>query len=120
MHNSARCPVPTGSLVLVYVPIIEKTAGGIIRPEEVLKADAFMALTVQVVELGPDAYVGSLFPNGAYAQEGDWVLIGTYSGTRIKVRGGLVAEPDKDHQYRLIKDTDIMAVVPDPAVISRG
>ena len=59
-----------------------------------------------VIKVGADAYQDKArFPNGPYCNEGDWVLMRSYSGTRFKVH---------DKEFRLINDDSVEAVVEDP------
>ena len=56
--------------------------------------------------LGPDAYADKKrFPSGAYCKEGDFIIMRSYSGTRIKIHG---------KEFRLINDDSVEAVVDDP------
>jgi co-chaperonin GroES (HSP10) len=45
------------------------------------------------------------FPSGAYCKEGDFIIMRSYSGTRIKIHG---------KEFRLINDDSVEAVVDDP------
>ena len=62
--------------------------------------------------MGPDAYDDKKkFPNGPYCNEGDWVLMRSYSGTRFKIHG---------KEFRLINDDSVEAVVQDPRGIEKA
>ena len=61
--------------------------------------------------MGPDCYKDEKrFPTGPWCKEGDFVLMRSYSGTRIKIHG---------KEFRLINDDTPEAVVQDPRGIKR-
>jgi co-chaperonin GroES (HSP10) len=61
----------------------------------------------KVLKVGPLAYKDkSRYPDGkAWCKEGDWVIITTYAGSRIKIDGG---------ELRIVNEDEIMATVDDP------
>jgi co-chaperonin GroES (HSP10) len=62
--------------------------------------------------MGPDCYKDEKrFPNGAYCEEGDFIIMRGYSGTRMKIHG---------KEFRLINDDTVEAVVRDPTGIVRA
>ena len=89
-----RLPQPTGWRVLVmpYQGKL-KTDGGIIIPNEAREREALATVVAYVLKLGPLAYQD---PNKfgdspeAWCQEGQWVCIGRYAGSRFKIDGGEV------------------------------
>jgi co-chaperonin GroES (HSP10) len=106
-------PVPTGYKILCMVPKAEENFDGSIlaKPDIVRKNEEYGTTVLFVLALGPDAYKdASKFPSGPYCKEGDFVLVRTYSGTRIKIFG---------QEFRLLSDDQIEAVVEDPRGISR-
>ena len=61
--------------------------------------------------LGPDAYASKdRFPSGPYCKEGDFIMMRSYSGTRLKVHG---------REFRLLNDDSVEAVVEDPRGIGK-
>jgi co-chaperonin GroES (HSP10) len=65
-----------------------------------------------VMRLGPDAYKDTTkFPSGAWCKEGDFVLVRTYTGTRMKIFG---------KEFRVIYDDQVECVVQDPRGITRA
>ena len=65
-----------------------------------------------VLKMGPDAYQNAeRFPNGPYCDEGEWILMRSYSGTRFKVHV---------KEFRLINDDSVEAVVEDPRGIEKA
>jgi hypothetical protein len=69
-----------------------------------------------VVKLGSLAY-GDMdkFPDGPWCQEGDYIMMRSYSGTRFKIH----AEAG-EQEFRLINDDMVEAVVADPRGIMRA
>jgi chaperonin GroES len=103
-------PVPTGYRLLVRLPEKKrKTEGGIHLPDERADREHTASIVGQVVVRGDDAYCDKeRYPNGAWCQEGDWVLFRRYAGTRFKYRG---------EEWRLLNDDSVEAVVACPEEI---
>ena len=111
--KSLRLPQPVGYKVLVTLPNIEeKTEGGIIKPDSVIAKESTAANIGFVMALGPDAYADKdKFPSGAWCKEGDFVIMRSYSGTRMFVDG---------KEFRMLNDDSIEGVVADPRGFSRA
>ena len=93
-------------ILLIPVDYEEKTAGGIIIPDDVREKQKNHALVFRVVAMGAEAYKDrDRFPSGPYCEPGDYVLIARYAGTRIST---LYCE-----DLRVVNDDEIMAVVPE-------
>ncbi len=104
-------PDPVGYKILIAIPTIsEKTAGGIIRPDQLRQQEATASIFGYVVSLGPDAYVGEKYPSGPWCKVGDWVMFRSYSGTRLKI---------DEQEFRLINDDMVEATVESPEKIAR-
>ncbi len=110
--KASQLPEPKGYKLLIALPEPdEKTEGGIIKAAETLKVEEIGSICGFVLKMGADAYKDEKrFPNGAYCQEGDWILMRSYSGTRFKVHG---------KEFRLINDDSVEAVVEDPRGIEK-
>jgi co-chaperonin GroES (HSP10) len=108
-----RLPTPRGYKILVAMPTVEaKTEGGVWRPDQLIKLEETASIFGFVVEMGTLAYKdASKFPDGPWCQQGDWVVFRSYSGTRFKIGG---------HEFRLINDDTVEAVVDDPRGIERA
>jgi chaperonin GroES len=106
-------PTPKGYRILISLPEIqEKTAGGIIRPDDLRKKEETASMLGQVLDMGPDCYADrDRFPSGSYCKPGDYVIFRSYSGTRFKVNG---------REYRLINDDTVEGVVADPSIFERA
>lgn len=111
-------PKPVGYNILVKLPKVEhKTKGGIYKPDELISAEETASMVVQVVDMGPSCYQGTTmsgypkFPDGPWCGTGDFIIMKSYAGSRIKVNG---------EDYRLITDDTVQAVVSDPASVERG
>ena len=109
---ASRMPTPTGYKILIALPEADdKTEGGIIKAEETKRIEEIGSVCGYVLALGPDCYGDKKrFPSGAYCQEGDWVLMRSYSGTRFAIDGT---------EVRLINDDSVEAVVDDPRGIAK-
>ena len=65
-----------------------------------------------VLRIGPDAYKDKeKFPSGPWCKEGDFILVRTYTGTRVKIFG---------KEFRVINDDQVDCVVQDPRGITRA
>jgi co-chaperonin GroES (HSP10) len=97
-------PVPTGYRLLIEMPKFDdKMRSGLYRPEETKKLEETASVVGTVVGMGPDAYQDlNRFPAGPWCNVGDYVVMRSYSGTRLKIG---------DKEYRLINDDTVEAVV---------
>jgi len=102
-----QLPEPSGYRILIALPEAdEKTEGGIIKAASLVERESVGSICGFVIKLGPDAYNDERrFPNGPYCEEGDWILMRSYTGTRFLVHG---------KEFRLINDDSVEAVVLDP------
>ena len=109
----AKLPEPKGYRLLIALPEIdEKTQGGVIMPDGLVKDESTASIIGFVLKIGPDAYSDKeRFPNWAWCKEGDFVIFRSYSGTRFKVAG---------KEFRLINDDTVEGVVDDPRGYSRA
>lgn len=106
-------PIPTGYHILIALLDVEdKTAGGILLPEEHTHREQVASVVGLVLKVGPDAYKNEKrFPTGPWCKEGDFILFNPYSGTRVNVHG---------KELRLINDDTVLAVVIDPRGVKRA
>lgn len=112
--KATQLPKPKGWKVLCAVPEVEDRFSGtdLLKPESVTKIEEHSTTVLFVLTLGPDAYKDTVkFPTGPWCQEGDFVLVRAYSGTRFKIHG---------REFRLLNDDQIEAVVEDPRGYSRA
>jgi co-chaperonin GroES (HSP10) len=111
-ETASQLPKPVGYKILIALPQPEETTeGGIIKATQTLQQEEIGSIVGFVLKMGPDAYKSAdRFPNGAYCQEGDWIMMRSYSGTRFKVHG---------KEFRLINDDSVEAVVEDPRGIMK-
>ena len=102
-------PIPVGWRVLVRpLPVSEKTAGGIILTEQAHDDMQRTQAMARVIALGPLAYTRSDMDGEPWCKVGDIVLIGKFSGLRIKYG---------DVKLALLNDDQVMAVIPDPSAM---
>ena len=113
IRNASQLPDPTGWRLLIALPELEeKTDGGIYRPESLREREEIAGIIGCVLKLGPSAYKDEKrFPDGPWCEEGDWILMRAYSGSRIKIHG---------KEFRLINDDTLEAVVEDPRGVERA
>ena len=102
-----KLPDPQGWKILIALPGVEtKTEGGIFKPDEVLQYETVGSIIGLVLKMGELAYRDNKkFPTGRWCNPGDYILMRTYSGTRISIKG---------QEFRLINDDTVEAVVSDP------
>lgn len=104
-----RLPQPSGWRLLV-MPFqgVAKTAGGLHIPDEVRDREAVATVVAYVLELGPLAYKDpdKFGPDCTpWCEQGQWVCIGRYAGSRFKIDGG---------EVRIINDDEVIATILDP------
>ena len=104
-----RLPQPTGWRLLV-MPYQgkAKTASGLYIPEEIREREAVATVVAYVMRLGPLAYKdeGKFGPDPKpWCEQGQWVCIGRYSGSRFKIDGG---------EVRIINDDEVIATLLEP------
>jgi len=108
--HAKSLPRPTGYRILILpFTLPEVTKGGIHIVKATLDKERLATVVGYVVAMGPDAY-GDLnkFPEGAWCNEGDWVIFGRYAGARFQIEGG---------DMRLLNDDEILATIDDPEAI---
>ena len=112
VSTASQLPTPCGWKLLIAIPEVEdKTEGGIIKTTEAMQEEELSTVVGFVMKLGPLAYRDIVrFPTGPWCQEGDFILMRAYSGTRIKIHG---------KEFRLINDDTVEAVVDDPRGIAK-
>lgn len=112
--KASALPVPTGYKLLCIVPDVKETFDNsqILKSDSTMRGEEHGTTVLAVLRVGPDAYKDTAkFPSGPWCKPGDFVLVRTYSGTRVKIFG---------KEFRLINDDQVDAVVDDPRGISRA
>ena len=111
-EKAKQLPEPSGYHILIGIPESEeKTDGGILKAKQTIEIEETATIVGFVLKLGPDCYQDKKrFPSGAWCKEGDFILMRSYSGTRISIHG---------KEFRLINDDTVEAVVKDPRGIRR-
>ena len=112
---ASQLPEPCSYHILVALPEQEeKTEGGVYLTESLREREETASMTAYVMALGPDCYAETpqrRFPSGAYCKEGDWIVMRSYSGTRIEIHG---------KKFRLITDDVPQAIVENPWGVVRA
>ena len=114
--KASALPIPTGYKILCIVPPVDEKIAGteldLIRDTATMRQEEHATTVLFVMRLGPDAYKDTTkFPSGAWCKEGDFVLVRTYTGTRMKIFG---------KEFRVIYDDQVECVVQDPRGITRA
>ena len=111
--EATQLPEPQGYKILIALPEHEeKSDGGIIIAAQYRKREETASIVGFVLKMGPDCYKNeSRFPTGPYCQEGDFIIMRSYSGTRMNIHG---------KEFRLINDDTVEAVVDDPRGIEKA
>ena len=102
-----RMPDPTGWRLLI-LPYRGKgtTDGGIYLPDKVVEEQTVSTQVGYVLKVGPLAYKDTeKFPNGAWCEQGNWVMFARYAGSRFKIDGG---------EVRILNDDEILARIMEP------
>lgn len=113
-----RMPVPKGYKILIAIPKLEDKFDNsmIVRPEAHAKKEETASIVGLVVKLGSLAFADvDKFPDGPWCEEGDYIMMRSYSGTRFKIQ-----TEAGDQEFRLINDDMVEAVVADPRGIIRA
>lgn len=109
-----KMPVPKGYKILITLPKIEKQLGesGLILADSTQRQEELASCLGFVLKLGDLAFKDEhKFPTGPWCEEGDFIIMRNYSGTRFKVSG---------QEFRLINDDMVEAVVDDPRGYTRA
>ena len=111
--TASQLPEPSGFSMLIALPeVSESTESGIFLPDERRNAESVASIVGFVLKQGADCYADKdRFPNGPWCNEGDWIVMRSYAGTRLVIHG---------KEFRLINDDSVEAVVQDPRGISRA
>jgi co-chaperonin GroES (HSP10) len=114
-EKAKQLPRPQGYRILCAIPEAEQefdgTEVGLIKADETMRIEETLTTVLFVVDMGKDCYQDkSRFPNGAYCQKGDFILVRPNAGTRLIIHG---------REFRIINDDSVEAVVEAPRGISR-
>lgn len=111
-QKAQSLPDPKGWRILcALVEAGDTYSSGIVKADTVVKTEEITSPVLFVVKMGPDCYNDAeKFPQGAWCQQGDFVITRPYSGTRIMIHG---------KEFRLINDDQVEATVEDPRGITR-
>ena len=114
-EKGKQLPKPSGYRILCAIPEAEKefedSEIGLIKADETMRNEETLTTVLFVVDMGPDCYQDKArFPNGAYCQKGDFVLVRPHAGTRLVIHG---------REFRIINDDSVEGTVDDPRGIKR-
>ena len=113
VEKATQMPAPKGYKILCMVPQAEQRyENGLLKADTTITTEEHSTLILFVVKLGDMAYMDKdKFPTGPWCQEGDFVMVRAYSGTRFKIHG---------QEFRIINDDTVDAVTQDPRGITRA
>lgn len=102
-------PMPTGYRILLAMPeVVDRFDSGILKAHQTAEYEQAASVLGLVLIMGPDCYKEKeKFPYGPWCSVGDYVLIGAYRGTRLKING---------YEFRIVDDVQIEAVIPKDSV----
>jgi co-chaperonin GroES (HSP10) len=112
--KAKQLPKPVGFKILCAVPPADDKFDDsvIVKASISQKVEEQTTTVLFVVAVGPDAYKDTeKFPRGPWCQEGDFVLVRAYSGTRFKIHG---------REFRMINDDMVEGTVDDPRGYARA
>ena len=114
-EKGKQLPKPSGYRILCAIPEagkqFEDSEIGLIKADETMRNEETLTTVLYVVDMGPDCYKDpARFPNGAYCQKGDFVLVRPHAGTRLVIHG---------REFRIINDDSVEGTVDDPRGIKR-
>ena len=114
-EKGKQLPRPSGYRILCAIPEagkqFEDSEIGLIKADETMRNEETLTTVLFVVDMGPDCYKDpARFPNGAYCQKGDFVLVRPHAGTRLVIHG---------REFRIINDDSVEGTVDDPRGIKR-
>ena len=112
-EKAQQLPIPSGYRILCAIPEVEdEYESGLLKADQTINYEEKLATVLFVVEMGPDCYKDEKrFPNGAWCQKGDFVIVRPNAGTRLLIHG---------REFRMINDDVVEAVVQDPRGITRA
>jgi co-chaperonin GroES (HSP10) len=112
-EKAQQLPIPSGYRILCAIPEVENEYdSGLLKADQTINYEEKLATVLFVVEMGPDCYKDEKrFPNGAWCQKGDFVIVRPNAGTRLLIHG---------REFRMINDDVVEAVVQDPRGITRA
>jgi co-chaperonin GroES (HSP10) len=111
-ENLALVPDPTGYRMIVVPYAIPEFVGSqkIILARETREKERLHATVHRIVKMGPECYTDpDKFPDGKYAEVGDYVLLSRYCGSKFNMR-----QCDVLH---VINDDEVLATTADPESI---
>jgi co-chaperonin GroES (HSP10) len=116
VEKAAQLPEPKGWNMLCAVPSADEheSSSGfkLVKADATKKAEETSTVVLFVVKQGDLCYKDeNKFPTGAWCNEGDFVLVRAYAGTRFKIHG---------REFRMINDDTVIGTVQDPRGYERA
>ena len=102
-----RMPQPTGWGMLV-LPYKGKgvSEGGIQLVKETIDRETLATVVAYVVAMGPDCYKDTKRFAKPWCEQGQWILIGRYAGSRFRLAD--------ESEVRILNDDEVIATILNP------
>ena len=102
-----RMPQPTGWRMLV-LPYKGKgvSEGGIQLVKETIDRETLATVVAYVVAMGPDCYKDTKRFAKPWCEQGQWILIGRYAGSRFRLAD--------ESEVRILNDDEVIATILNP------
>jgi co-chaperonin GroES (HSP10) len=111
--------IPVGNKILLQIRTPKKkSSGGILLVEETREVDKWQSQVAKVITLGPVAFCNrnslEKWPEGEWCNPGQFVRVPLYGGDRWYQKINPDDVNSDEAIFLVIKDTDVIGVVPDP------
>ena len=118
--DPAKLPNPMGWMLLVKPVRPKSFAGSIALTDDTVEAQEVFNYVNRVIKVGPLAFKarttsGLLLSEQEIPKPGDWIVMPYHVGQQIRVHNA--ADPTDTGIYKIIKDTDVLAIVPDHDIL---
>jgi co-chaperonin GroES (HSP10) len=110
---------PVGNKILLQIRSPKKkSAGGIILVDETRETDKWQSQVAKVISIGPVAFCNRTslekWPEGEWCAPGQFIRAPLYGGDRWYQKVNPEDPNSEEAIFLVIKDTDVIGVVPDP------
>ena len=103
----SQLPVPKGWKVLIAMPKAdEKSKGGIIKASSTIQDEEVSNICGYVLKLGTECYKDTKRFAKPWCEQGQWILIGRYAGSRFRLAD--------ESEVRILNDDEVIATILNP------
>lgn len=93
-------------IIVAVEPVSEKSAGGIIIPQDTRTKEKLVQVRGRIVSVGSTAFDFARFPDGTAPKPGDAVMFSKLAGYMFDGADG--------REFRILHDQDISAIIEEP------